>query len=350
MKKSRIFNKGYSKLNSFSSLPSFFILSLSLAFASAAAKEQFIDQKIKAKYLFIIVANGVRYNDAFGDKNHLYTEYIWTKLRPFGTICANFYNTKLTYPIPAQASLLTGVWHVFENPVSATTHPVFPTLFEYWKKTNTDKNCYFAANKKQFAILAHSDHREYGKTYAPVFDIDLTGGIDTSSREAAMDVVGNAIYSKAVSYIFDYHPFFVYLNLDADSGGEGSSSHALECRMDGCNEEAAEQLNTYYESIILADTIVYDLWNRIQRDEIYKDKSIFIFLSTHGRHTDDFHGFGDNCRGCRQLNFFIIGPGVKTNFISKKKRTLIDVCPTLGALCDLPVPHAKGEIMKEILE
>ena len=45
---------------------SLLILSLSLVFASVTAKESSINQKLKAKYLFIIVANGVRYNDAFG--------------------------------------------------------------------------------------------------------------------------------------------------------------------------------------------------------------------------------------------------------------------------------------------
>ena len=327
------------------------MLSLLLAFASATAKESSINQKIKAKNLFIIVANGVRYDDAFGNKHHLYTENIWTKLRPLGTICANFYNTKLTYPIPAQASLLTGVWHVFENPLNETIRPFFPTIFEYWKKDSGDR-CYFAASKKQFEILAHSDYREYGKTYAPVFDTNVTASSDTSLREETTDIMSNATYKKAVSYIFKHHPSFVYLNLDSGRAEETHSS-PLECRFSnnegGCEGEA-DLLNAYYESIILTDVIIHDLWNRIQHDEIYKDKSVFIFLSTHGRHTDDFRGFGDNCRGCQKLNFLIIGPGIKNKFISKKKRTLIDICPTVGMLFNLSVPFAKGKIMKEILE
>jgi hypothetical protein len=50
------------------------------------------------------------------------------------------------------------------------------------------------------------------------------------------------------------------------------------------------------------------------------------------------------------LNFLIIGPGIKKNYVSKKKRTLIDICRTVGALCDFPTPYVKGKIMKEIFE
>ncbi len=330
------------------SLFTLLIPAISLAFASTTAKELPIS---RAQYLFIIVANGVRFDDALGNKNHLYTDNIWTKLRPWGTICTKFYNRELTYPIPAQASLLTGVWHVFENPLSETIRPAFPTLFEYWKKNASGDSCYFASSKKKLEILCYGDSPEYGKTYAPVFDANESNTTDTIINNGKMEVIENAIYEKAVAYILKHHPSFVYLNLGSGKGDE-FARYAHECQAKGKKDDCggADMLNAYYESIILTDAIVYDLWDRLQHDEKYKDKSVFIFLSDHGRHTNDFHGFGDKCRGCQQLNFLIIGPGVKKDFVSKKERTLIDVCPTVGALFSLPTPYSKGKIMKEILE
>jgi hypothetical protein len=330
------------------------MLLLCLAFASAAAREPSFDQGLKAKNLFIIVANGVRYDDALGNPNHLYTETIWTKLRSLGTIYTRFYNTGLTYPIPAQASLLTGVWHKIENPLSETIRPAYPTLFEYWNKyRKSPVNAgYFAAGRKSLETASFSDHKDYGKAYAPVVDTGVTGGIDTVLLENAAGVMANGLYQKAVSHIFRLHPSFVYLNMDTGTGS-GPSPEPHECRpvdkAAGCEGES-DLLNAYYESIILTDSMVYDLWDRIQHDETYKDNSIFIFLSTHGRHTDDYLGFGDKCRGCQQLNVLIIGPGVKKDYLSKKKRTLIDICPTVGMLCEIPTPYAKGAIMKELLE
>jgi len=335
-----------------SSTMALLFLSLSLAFTSAPAKETAINQKTSAKNLFIIVANGVRYDDALGNKNHLYTENIWNKLRPLGTICTKFYNRELTYPIPAQASLLTGVWHVFENPLSETIRPAFPTLFEYWKKKNSGDSCYFASSKKTLEIVIHSDFKEYGKAYAPTFETNTSASPDTMFKEGQTEVFENAIYEKAIAYLFAHHPSFFYLNLGSGRGDEYDKYPNHECRFpnekDSCG--GAEQLNAYYESIILIDAIVYDFWDRIQHDEIYKDNSVFIFLSDHGRHTNDYFNFGDNCRGCEQLNFLIIGPGIKKDFISKKERTLIDICPTIGKLFDLPTTFAKGNIMKEILQ
>ncbi|HEX7511534.1 MAG TPA: sulfatase-like hydrolase/transferase [Chitinivibrionales bacterium] len=326
-------------------------LLLLTAFLAACAKEIPTDQKSRPTYLFIVVVNGVRYDDALGNSNHLYTDNIWNKLRPLGTICTKFYNRELTYPIPAQMSLLTGVWHVLENPLSETIRPAFPTLFEYWKKIKTNDSCYFASSKKKLEILTYSNHTEYGKTYAPEFETNASTSVDTMLKEGETEVIEDAIYEKAIVNIFKRHPPFVYVNLGSGRGDEYARS-AHECRLPGQKDACggSDLLNAYYESIILFDSIVFDLWDRVQHDETYKEKSIFIVVSDHGRHTDDFHGFGDKCRGCQQLNFLVIGPGIKKNFISKKERTLIDICPTVGTLFNMPTPFAKGKVMKELLE
>ncbi len=327
------------------------LLSIVLASASVNAKDPPLPQKAQARCLFIIVVNGLRYDDAFGNKNHLYIDNIWNKLRPLGTICTKFYNRELTYPVPAQMSLLTGVWHVLENPLSENIRPAFPTLFEYWKKTKNGDSCYFASSKKKLEIVTYSTYKDYGMTYAPVFETNATVNVDTMFKEGETEVTENKIYEKAMAYIFMHHPSLVYLNLGSGRGEE-YYSNPHECRLKGQKDACggADLLNAYYESIILFDSIVFDLWDRIQHDDKYKEKSVFIVLSDHGRHTDDFHGFGDKCQGCQHLNFLAIGPGIKKDFVSKKERTLIDICRTAGTLFDIPVPFAKGDIMKEILE
>jgi hypothetical protein len=84
--------------------------------------------------------------------------------------------------------------------------------------------------------------------------------------------------------------------------------------------------------------------------DAYKDKTAFLVLSSHGRHTDDYHGFGDKCRGCTQLYLLAIGPGIKKNFVSNKERTLVDICRTVGTIFNIPTPYAKGDVMKELFE
>jgi hypothetical protein len=320
------------------------VAAILLASLPSIAAAQSIPAKPQVRNLFIIIMNGVRYDDAFGDKNHLYLDNIWNKLRPQGTICTKFENRELTLPIPAQASLLTGVWHVFKNPFSETIRPAFPTLFEYWNSARKDSGntCYFASSKPKFEILSYSTSPEFGARYAPVFEADKEEKVNE-----------NAIYEKALPHIMEKHPAFVYLSLNGGGGTETPEKelNALcptKGQKDACGGAAG--LNAYYESIILMDQIVWDLWDRIQKVDVYKDKTVFLVLSDHGRHTDDYHGYGDKCRGCTQLFLLAIGPGIKKNFVSNKDRTLIDICKTVGALCTLPTPYAKGDVMKELFE
>ncbi|MBN2567800.1 MAG: sulfatase-like hydrolase/transferase [Deltaproteobacteria bacterium] len=294
--------------------------------------------------LVIIVINGVRYDDAFGDKNHLYIDNIWSKLRPLGTICTRFDNSELTFPIPSQMSLVTGMWHVLKDPLNDSIRPALPTLFEYWNSSHKEQgnSCYFASNDAAFEYVSCSNYAGYGEPYAPVIEID---------RESDKN---NSVYDKVMPYISEKHPSFIYLSLGTGIGGKGTISAVLgkkdDCEPGQKDACASDLLNTYYESIILMDAIVYDLWDRMQQEKTYKDNTVFLVLSDHGRHTDEFHGFGDKCRGCRQLFMLAIGPGIKKGFVSERKRTLIDVCRTVGAIFAIQTPYAKGNIMKELFE
>jgi hypothetical protein len=316
----------------------------SFAIISESVADQIIAVKPQARNLFIIVMNGVRYKDSYGDKNHIYFDNIWNKLKPIGTICTKFENRELTLPIPAQASLLTGVWHVFKNPFSETIRPAYPTLFEYWNSARKDSinTVYFASSRPVLKILTSSEYTGFGSKYAPVYDADK----DQKVNE-------NAIYEKALPYIMEKHPSFVYLSLNAGGGthspkDELTAACPLVGQTDACG--GAEGLNAYYESIILMDQIVYDLWDRIQKEDVYKDKTLLLVMSCHGRHTNEYYGYGDKCKGCTELFFLATGPGIKKNFVSAKGRTLIDVCKTVGTIFNMPTQFAKGDVMKELFE
>lgn len=311
-----------------------------LACAPAMAKDT--RKTAQVKNLVIVVINGVRYEDAFGNKNRLYIDKIWNKLRPLGTICTKFENSESTFPIPAQMSLLTGVWHILENPLNDTLRPVYPTLFEYWNKAHKGQggSSYFPSNDTSFKSLSCSSHEGFGTAYAPVFDYDTTGA-------------NNAVYDKVVPYISKNHPSFIYLSLGTGIGSIGKLSDVFgepPCKPEKKDECGARLLNTYYESIMLMDAIIYDLWNRLQDDKVYKDKTLFLVMSAHGRHTNEFHGFGDKCEGCRHLFMLAIGPGIKQGFESNRKRTLINICPTVGTVFNVPTPYAKTGVMKELFE
>jgi len=294
----------------------------------------------QSKNLFIIILNSVRYSDAFGDKRHLYIENIWEKIRPCGTLCENVYNNSVTLPLPAQSVLLTGVPSGKAGNLPELSSP---TLFEYYRKqTGTSKNkVLFAVGDSSYAALACSNNADYGKAYAPDILANDTGETDQ-----------NAVYRKTAAYIKEHHPSLVVLSLTT---GTFINHHVTdkECQAlsrglkDACG--TAEFMNMYYEGIILNDRIVLDLWEKTQTDEFYKDNTVFLVVSSQGRHTNDYSSYGDNCEGCTRLMFLIAGPGVRKNHISGRKRYLTDVLPTVGKLLGIKTEHAAGNIINEVI-
>jgi hypothetical protein len=292
------------------------------------------------KNLFIIILNSVRYSDTFGDTRHLYIENTWEKIRPYGTLCKNVYNDCITLPLPAQSVLLTGA--PFNN-AGYLPQSHRPTLFEYYRKQTgiSKKKVLFAAGDSNSAVLACGNNAGYGTAYAPYILVN-----DTSETNE------NAVFGKTVAYIKENHPSLVVLNLTT---GRSINHHITEkeCRAlskglkDACG--TVEFMNMYYEGIIVNDRIIIELWEKIQTDDFYKDNTVFLVVSSQGRHTNDYSSYGDGCEGCTRLLFLIAGPGIRENYISGKKRYLTDVLPTIGKVMGIKTEHATGNIMTEVM-
>jgi hypothetical protein len=291
------------------------------------------------KNVFIIILNSIRYSDAFGDKRHLYIDNMWEKMRPYGTVCKNMYNNSVTLPFQAQSALLTGTSNTDTGSTLRSHHP---TIFEYYRKQAhaPKENVLFATSDSVFSPVACSNNSEYGSEFAPII-------LENDSIEAD----GPVIKKKTIDFIQEKHPSLVVLSFTT---GKSIHHHLTEkdCKVlsrqlnDECG--TAESLNMYYEGIIMADMMVMKLWEMVQSDEIYKGNTLFIVASSQGRHTVDYTSYGDNCEGCSRLLFFIAGPGIRTNYVSNKKRFLDDIVPTLGKSMGIKTDHATGSIMNEI--
>ncbi len=314
-----------------------FFLALAVETVFSAWMPAFSENQSRPKNLVIIILNSIRYNDAFGDKRHLYIENTWEKIRPCATLCKNVYNNSITLPIPAQSVLLTGS-------VSGNYPELLnPTLFEYYRKQSGAQpgKVLFAVGDSDFSPLAFSRNSGYGTSYAPSMLTKDTG--DTNE---------NSVYRKTAAYIKEHHPSLVVLSLTT---GKSVNHHLTEKEClalskglkDACG--TAEFMNMYYEGIMLNDMIIIDLWTKLQTDEFYKDKTVFLVISSQGRHAGDYTSYGDDCVGCRRLLFLIAGPGVRKNHVSGKRRDLRDVLPTIGMLMGIKTEYATGNIMTEVV-
>ncbi len=265
----------------------------------------------------IVVMDGTRYSESYGDSTHQYIPHLWTDLRPLGTLYTNFYNDGVTNTMCGHASILSGTWQTI--PDDGSVRPHMPTLFEYSRKergTSASDN-YVVLGKDKIAVVSHSDHPDYGSAYGASVKISTAPYDDATTLENFREV---ALAS---------HPHLVIMNMAAIDG----AAHAGDW-------------SGYVSSIRRADSLVAELWSFIQSDSVYHDRTALFVTNDHGRHLDGikdgFVGHGDGCGGCRHISLLVIGPGIRAGVVDSVRVEQIDIAPTVGAMLGFDTPLAVG--------
>jgi len=286
--------------------------------------------KYRTENVFLVVIDGVRYSETFGDPTHQFIPYVWNELRPLGTIYTNCRNNFITATVSGHTSMLTGVWQNVKD--DGTERSQQPTVFEYYRKEKGTpmSKTWVVVQKMNLISTDYSDHPEYGKPYGANLD---SPGLHNAEMKHTGDV---ATWNILKAVMDSDHPSLVMVNFGMTDwmGHSGNWS-------------------AYTNAIQDADMLVYYLWLRIQNDSAYKDKTTVFITSDHGRHLDGvetgFQDHGDKCEGCRHVMMLVIGPDTKVNTVINETRRLIDIAPTIGALMGFSTPLAKGNVMTEML-
>ena len=265
-----------------------------------------------AQNVVIIVIDGARYTETFGAEA-LYIPRLWTQLRPLGTIWTNFRNDGITDTDPGHASIATGTWQSIDNKGAAI--PTQPTIFEYFRKASgaPESAVGVVVGKPKLKILAYSTHIDYGEKYKASTFI---GKDDTS------------VVMKLKTTFRQNHPRLTLVNLPTtDKAGHSGN------------------WTKYISAIHVADSLIYDIWQTLQADSLYRNKTTLFVTNDHGRH-DNFHGgfkkHGDDCEGCRHIMLFAIGRGFPVNTVITQRRTQCDIAPTAGELLSFPTLYSTG--------
>jgi hypothetical protein len=295
------------------------IISLFLLFSINEIKSQSTDKMI------IIIIDGARYTETLGDPSHSYTPEMWN-LASQGTVVEQFMNDGFTYTSRAIPALWCGTWTdvrdtTYEN--SSTRYAVKPTLFEYYRKQRNmpEEECVYVLIELE-SLWLPSFNSHYGPDFWPKFH--SVGHSDSEVAEQAKIVID------------ELHPHLMWVYL-ADVDHAGHSGNWSE----------------YTSAISNADAIVGDLWRYIQADPFYKDATTLFITNDHGRHDNQhggFQGHGDNCNGCRHIEFLAVGPSIKENYVSQITRNTPDMAVTAAYLLGVEPEYATGNIMQEIFK
>jgi hypothetical protein len=262
--------------------------------------------------VIIVVIDGARYSETFGSDS-LYIPHIWNQLRPIGTIWTNFYNDGLTKTDPGHSTIASGVWQIIDN--KGVGRPEQPTVFEYFRKytTASEKATAVVVGKYKLDILTYSTHPDYGAKYK------ATSYISSNDTSVLSDV------KKILSF---NHPRIMMINLpNVDSAGHTGD------------------WAKYLTAIHNADSLIWNLWQILQSDSIYRNTTTLFITNDHGRHDNTHGGFkshGDSCEGCRHILCVAVGRGFQAHRIINQRRTQCDIAPTVGELLSFPTPFSIG--------
>jgi phosphopentomutase len=265
-----------------------------------------------SQHAIIVVMDGARYSETFGSDS-LYIPHIWNQLRPLGTCWTNFYNDGRTKTDPAHATIASGVLQNIDN--KGFGRPEQPTVFEYFRKYTSapEKSTAVVVGKQKLDILTYSVYPGYGEPYKSV---PFISSCDTS------------VLSDVKKIISSNQPQVMIINLpNVDSAGHMGN------------------WARYLAAIRTADSLIWDLWQTLQSDSLYRNTTTFIVTNDHGRHDNTKGGFknhGDGCEGCRHVLCLAVGRGFQANRIIKQRRTQCDIVPTIGELLSFPTPFSTG--------
>ena len=298
-------------------------LFLGLAFFFGCGRQTNAPSTQVTQNVFIVIIDGLRNTEAFEEPTHRYIPHIWNDLRPQGAIYTEFYNLGKTQSTAAHNSIVTGNWELSPPGYDTSAYPLNPTIFEYYRKEKgiAKNGVWYVGGNSIILPMLYSLDPQYGATYSASYKMNTKGDI--------------LVWNDLQDVMDTYHPSLVLVNFcDVDKFGH------------------LGVWKDYTNAILGADQLVYDLWQKIQLDPVYKDKTMMLVLSDHGRHDDEHGGFtkhGGICHGCRHIPFLAIGPDIKKGVEINSMATLIDIAPTIGNLLGFSTPLSRGHLLSEML-
>ncbi|WP_346759285.1 sulfatase-like hydrolase/transferase [Agaribacillus aureus] len=277
----------------------------------------------QTKNVVIIVIDGPRFSETWGDPSKQYIPNLGKKLARQGVQYNWFYNNGPTYTTSGHTALTTGRYQIMQN--DGTEFPHYPSLFQVWlSQTREDPNqAIIITGKEKLNVLADCSHHQWRGKFNPICVADNRPDAET--------------LKIARSLLEQHHPQLLLIQFK----GPDQYGHA-------------NDWTSYLNSIIETDRYVNDIWEFLQNDPHYQNTTTLFVTNDHGRHLDNvrdgFVNHGDLCEGCLHINLFAAGPDFKAGVTINTYRELTDLAPTVARLMGFTMPDARGEFLSELFK
>ncbi len=286
------------------------------------------EREFKAEYVVVFIIDGPRYSETYGDSGRVNIPYMNTQLLPQAAFVDNFRNNGSTFTIAGHAAISTGRYHRLSN--DGTQLPKYPSMFQQFlaQKNLPAEQAWIIASKGKLNVIGQTRDKKWKDKHLPMTYCGPGGNNAGYGYDAET-------YEKSIEILKKHHPKLVLINmLDVDSWAH------------------ANNWERYIKGIRDTDKLAYDMWNFIQSDSVYKDKTAMFITNDHGRHLDGvkngFVSHGGGCEGCRRMTLIALGPDFKQNYLCTKQYEQIDISATIAKILEFEVPHSKGKFMSDL--
>ncbi len=308
-----------------------FLLSVFVVIQGCSQNNALPKRTYKTEKVIVLVIDGPRYSETWGDKTHQYIPHIANHLAPSGVTCTQFYNDGYTYTTSGHAALCTGVRQELEN-TKGTDLPLRASMFQhYLSQTGLPASkAWVITSKDKLFILGNCADPIWKNKFNPSTDCGNNGALsgyrnDTTTHAHLMNVLKTQ------------QPNLVLVNFKEPDG----AGHA-------------NNWPGYIKGIVETDSLVWEVWKFIQSDPYYKDKTSLFITNDHGRHydgwKDGFVSHGDDCDGCRHINLFAFGPDFKQGVVLDNYCSQVDVPATVAELMGFSMPYNTGKVIRKLFK
>lgn len=281
----------------------------------------------KTKYVYILVIDGPRYSETYGEPTCKYSPLLCDSLKKEGTFYANFKNNGPTFTVPGHAAIVTGTYQRISN--SGTALPKQPNIFQYFlKATGKDSTAAIVvASKGKLDVLVNTSHKKWhNKFVAPTYCGPNGKGLGYGRDDKTFAKVTELVQGANP-------PELMLVNLLAvDVYGH------------------ANNWDKYLESITQSDAYAAKLWEMIQANPVLRDQTTLMITNDHGRHLDGvrsgFVNHGCWCDGCRHISLLVLGPDSPKGTVITQEAEMIDISKTIAEIFHFEMPTSKGDVLR----
>ncbi|MEK8022536.1 MAG: GYF domain-containing protein [Candidatus Hydrogenedentota bacterium] len=290
--------------------------------------ESALPEEIQAENVVIVIIDGPRYSETWGDTAHRYIPHIYNDLAPHGVVITNFRNEGVTKTVPGHVALWTGHYEKIGNDENVTpTHPGMGQVIIKEKDMAPD-SVWIIASKDKIDVLATNSDPAWKNAVPPKTHTGRNG----TGNGIADD---SATYEKAIEILKRDRPRLAFIQFkEPDISGH------------------SKKWDWYLAGLKASDEFAWKIWQFLESDSHYAGRTAFFITNDHGRHLDDvldsFVSHGDDCEGCRRIILYASGPDFQKGVVVENKWEQIDLAVTAARLLGVRLPGSTGKIIADL--